>query len=102
MTLGSTSPPTSRPTAPAPAATARPSRTHLSQRCSYDVGLQLQLPHLAQQRQPLLPLPALLARADPGIVAMTSGSNVAAHISQSSAEARCHCPPFSHALIPAL
>ena len=33
---------------------------------------------------------------------MTSGSSVASHISLSSAKARCHCSPFSHALIPAL
>eukprot|EP00959_Pyramimonas_sp_CCMP1952_P378799 7934761-Pyramimonas_sp.AAC.1 len=33
---------------------------------------------------------------------MTSGSSFASHISLSSATARCHCPPFSQAPIPAL
>ncbi|CAK0908324.1 unnamed protein product [Prorocentrum cordatum] len=33
-----------------------------------DVGLQLRLPHLAEQRQRWLPLPALFARADPSAV----------------------------------
>ncbi|CAK0834646.1 unnamed protein product [Prorocentrum cordatum] len=67
-----------------------------------DVGLQLRLPHLAQQRERPLPLPALLARADPSAVAMTSGSSFESRISPSSAMAACHCSPFSHALIPAL
>ena len=48
-------------------------------------------------------LMALLARGMPGIVGqMTSGSSFASRISLSSANARCHCSPFSHALIPAL
>ncbi|CAK0885508.1 unnamed protein product [Prorocentrum cordatum] len=67
-----------------------------------DVGLQLRLPHLAQQRKRPLPLLAFLARADPSAVAMTSGSTFASHISLSSVSAGCQCPPFSHALIPAL
>ncbi|CAK0909094.1 unnamed protein product [Prorocentrum cordatum] len=67
-----------------------------------DVGLQLRLPHLAQQCQRRLPLPALLASAGPSVVAMTLGSSFASRISLSSVSARCHCPPFSHALIPAL
>ncbi|CAK0860491.1 unnamed protein product [Prorocentrum cordatum] len=33
-----------------------------------DVGFQLRLPHLAQQRKRPLPLLALLARADPSVV----------------------------------
>ena len=45
----------------------------------------------------------LLARASVRHVGeMTSGSSFASHISPSSAKARCHCSPFSHALIPAL
>ncbi|CAK0811871.1 unnamed protein product [Prorocentrum cordatum] len=67
-----------------------------------DVGLQRHLTHLAQQRQGGLPLLALLARADPSAVAMTSDSSFASRISLSSASAHCHCSPFSHALIPAL
>ncbi|CAK0902493.1 unnamed protein product [Prorocentrum cordatum] len=67
-----------------------------------DVRLQLRLPHLAQQRQSPLPLLAFLARADPNAAAMTSGSSFISRISPSSARARCHCSPFSHALIPAL
>ncbi|CAK0808239.1 unnamed protein product [Prorocentrum cordatum] len=66
------------------------------------VGLQCHPPHLAKQRKSPLPLLALLARADHSVVAMALGSSFASHISLSSAKARCHCSPFSHALIPAL
>ncbi|CAK0834645.1 unnamed protein product [Prorocentrum cordatum] len=68
-----------------------------------DASLQLGLPHLAHQRQRPLPLLALLARAGPSAVGkMTPGSSFASRVSLSSASARCHCSPFSHALIPAL
>ncbi|CAK0898190.1 unnamed protein product, partial [Prorocentrum cordatum] len=83
-------------------ARADPSVVADARYCSTDVvGRKPRLPHLAQQRQSLLPLFALLARADPSVV-MTLGSSFASHISLSSASARCHCSPFSHALIPAL
>ena len=50
-----------------------------------------------------LPLLAFPASAGGGVVGeMTLGSSLASHISLSSAKARCHCLPFSHALIPAL
>ena len=53
-----------------PRGPARPSRTRGPLQCSRDdVGLQLRLPHLAEQGQSPLPLLALLARADPGAVA---------------------------------
>ncbi|CAK0820501.1 unnamed protein product [Prorocentrum cordatum] len=67
-----------------------------------DVGLHLRSRHLAEQRQGRFPLPALLARAGPGAVDTTSGSSLASRIAPSSASAHSHCPPFSHALIPAL
>ncbi|CAK0810542.1 unnamed protein product [Prorocentrum cordatum] len=67
------------------------------------VGLQLPLPHLAQQRQGPLPLLALLARTDPSTLGEVAlGSSFASHSSPSSARALCHCLPSSHALIPAL
>ncbi|CAK0861814.1 unnamed protein product [Prorocentrum cordatum] len=67
-----------------------------------EVALQLRLQDLPHQHQRPLPLLALSARADPSIVAMTSGSSFVSRISLSSASACCHCSPFSHALIPAL
>ncbi|CAK0826944.1 unnamed protein product [Prorocentrum cordatum] len=67
------------------------------------VGLKLRLPRLTQQPHSPLPLLALLARADPSAVALVmSGSSFAPRISLSSASARCHCLPFSHALISTL
>ncbi|CAK0829741.1 unnamed protein product [Prorocentrum cordatum] len=67
-----------------------------------DVQLKFRRPHVAEQHQSLLPLLALLARADQSVVAVTLGSSFASRISLNSASARCHCSPFSHALMPAL
>ncbi|CAK0835948.1 unnamed protein product [Prorocentrum cordatum] len=64
------------------------------------VRLYAFLTHLAQQRKSPLPLPALLASADPSIVAIALGSTFVSHISRSSARARCHCSPFSQAADP--
>ncbi|CAK0898216.1 unnamed protein product [Prorocentrum cordatum] len=62
-----------------------------------DAWLQLRLPHLAKQRQSLLPLLARRARADPSAVAIAFGSSFASPISLNSARARRHCEPFWHA-----
>ncbi|CAK0793110.1 unnamed protein product [Prorocentrum cordatum] len=109
MTSPLASPPASRLAEPAgpPRDQKYCSRKTLA-RCTWydrrdDFGLQLRLPHLAEQRQSPLPLLAFLARADPGAAAdMTSDSNFTSRISLSSARARCHSSPFSQALIPAL
>jgi hypothetical protein len=70
-----------------------------------DIRLDTLRPHLLQQLQRLLPLSALLARAGGCIVrddAHLPDSTPFARTSSSNCSAFSHCPPFSHALMPAL
>ena len=59
-------------------------------------------PYFLEQLQRALPLLVELARADRGPILSSSGVIPAARIVSSSSSARCHCWPFSHALIAAL